>query len=61
MVDEVEVPHCEVGANRGSGKVERSADASQGCYTLILCPLMKVIVKPDRVTIRQSESPVAIL
>lgn len=50
-VDEVEVPHCKVGANRITGKVERSADASQGYHTLILSPFGKQYVKLDRATV----------
>ncbi|MFN2205333.1 MAG: hypothetical protein ACK2UT_05410, partial [Candidatus Promineifilaceae bacterium] len=53
VVDEVEVPHREMGANRTFGKIERSADASQGCHTLIQCPFAKLAVKPARVTARQ--------
>jgi hypothetical protein len=50
MVDEVEVPHHKVGANRISGKIERSAGASQDCHILIHCPFDKLHVKTDRVT-----------
>ncbi|UCC52641.1 MAG: hypothetical protein JSV68_01475 [Anaerolineaceae bacterium] len=52
-VDEVEVPHHKVGANRFAGKIERSAGASQGCYTLIHCPFDKQNVKAIWVTSRQ--------
>ena len=45
VVDEVEVPHVMVGANRKFGKIERSADASQGCHTLIHCPFAKRNIK----------------
>jgi hypothetical protein len=53
VVDEVEVPHREVGANRTFGKIESSADASQGCHALIQCPFEKLYVKPARATGRQ--------
>lgn len=59
MVDEVEVPHCEVGANREFGKIERSADASQSSYTLIQRPFNKQNVKPWRATAGQNVLPVA--
>ena len=53
VVDEVEVPHHEMGANRKIGKIERSADASQGCHALIHCPFEKHYVKQRQVTARQ--------
>ena len=52
-VDEVEVPHRKVGANRFAGKIERSAGASQDCHILIHCPFKKQYVKAERVTGRQ--------
>jgi len=52
-VDEVEVPHREVGANRFAGKIERSAGASQDYHILILCPFDKQHVNTARVTFRQ--------
>jgi len=60
VVDEVEVPHREVGANRRFGKIERSADASQGDHALIHSPFEKHYVKPPQVTARQSVLHVAI-
>ena len=52
-VDEVEVPHRKVGANRLAGKIERSAGASQDYHILIHCPFDKQHVKKDRVTGQQ--------
>ena len=52
-VDEVEVPHRKVGANRFAGKIERSADAFQDSHILIHCPFDKQHVKAERVTGRQ--------
>ena len=46
VVDEVEVPYHEIGANREFGKIENSADASQGCHALIQCPFELQYVKP---------------
>jgi len=60
MVDEVEVPYRKVGANRFAGKVERSADASQGYHTLIHRPFEEQHVKKDRETGQQIVSLVAI-
>ena len=40
-VDEVEVPHVDVGANCYRRKIERSADASQDCHILIHCPFIQ--------------------
>jgi len=59
-VDEVEVSHRKVGANRRFGKIERSADASQGDHALIHSPFEKHYVKPPQVTARQSVLHVAI-
>jgi hypothetical protein len=59
MVDEVEVPHREVGANRTFGKIERSADASQGCHALIQSPFEKHYSKQRQVTARQNVVHVA--
>lgn len=46
-VDEVKVPHREVGANRQSlpdaGKIERSAEAFQENHFLTVCPFDEVI------------------
>ena len=46
-VDEVKVPHREVGANRQSlpdaGKIERSAEAFQEYHFLTVCPFDEVI------------------
>ena len=53
VVDEVEVPYREMGANRRFGKIENSADASQGCHALIQCPFKLQYVKPWQVTVRQ--------
>jgi hypothetical protein len=60
VVDEVEVPHREVGANRRFGKIERSADASQGGHALIHSPFEKHYVKPQQETARQFVLHVAI-
>ncbi len=49
-VDEVEVPHQKVGANRFAGKIERSAGASQDSHILIHPPFNKQHVKAERVT-----------
>ena len=46
VVDEVEVPHREMGANRKFGKIDRSADASQSRHALIQCPFELQYVKP---------------
>jgi hypothetical protein len=59
-VDEVEVSHRKVGANRRFGKIERSADASQGGHSLIHSPFEKQYVKPTQVTARQNVLHVAI-
>jgi hypothetical protein len=59
-VDEVEVSHRKVGANRRFGKIERSADASQGGHALIHSPFEKQYVKPTQVTARQNVLHVAI-
>ncbi len=43
------------------GKIERSADAFQGCHTLFLCPFEKLYDKPARATGRQNVERVAIV
>lgn len=59
-VDEVEVPHRQVGANRFAGKIERSAGASQESHILIHRPFDRQHVKATRVTGRQIVPHVAI-